>query len=169
MPKNVPIFFVHCKQDRLTPHEGALAAYQKLIDAGHKHSYLISVDVLEYSDPNNLDLGHIDVLSEQNNAEHFNGLRSILSYYKVLPSECIKISDLESILSNYRSPSHLLNEQNRAEYLKNITTLNTLENKEKWVKRFGTCLYAMLYTSVGTYILYKLGIIEKIIGQLRSA
>ena len=146
------LIIVHCKQDRLTPHEGALAAYQKLIDTGHKNSYLISVDVdLKKLDSDNFDAGHIDVLD----TEHLKQLRTILLDYQLLPAAFLPEQGVTQ-LTQHTSKDY-------------TETLDALENKEKWVKRFGSCLYATLYTSIGVYILHKLGILEKVVSQLHRA
>jgi len=42
--KDMPIFIVCSKEDRLVPYESSINVYKKLIESGHKHTYIFITD-----------------------------------------------------------------------------------------------------------------------------
>ena len=144
LPKDLLTIIVHCKQDRLTPYEGAVAAYQKLRDTDHDNTYLISVDIDQNCLlPNNLDRGHINVLSNSTNGKN-SIFSELLKYLDAKKIDSDTNFDLDAVQPN---PD---DETNKA-------ILKQFENKEKDVKRFGSFL-SLSKLIISLCILYRLSI-----------
>jgi hypothetical protein len=120
LPQELPIIIIHCKQDRITPYEGATIVYYLLRSTGHDNTYFFSVDKTEQTLLQNLDDGHINTLTDE---QQRKDLEVIINY----------------ALINHTVPYNITKKYQPDRNQFEVNT-NNLIAKETWLKKLDTFL-----------------------------